>query len=152
MKTRAAGARRGAALLVLALLVVGGASLALAGGVGRFTEVADPTQGSASPIAPVAPPPMRSVSLGEHSTVLAPGDAAIVRAQAPPGSACGIVVLYGPGPPKAPELVDKVADARGVVEWTWRLHQATPRGRWPVIVICRTGDHEEEDGYYLRVE
>ena len=49
---------------------------------------------------------------------------------------CSISVIYNNIPSKVPGLSPKVADAYGMVTWTWTVPKTTPVGNWPIKVVC----------------
>ena len=89
---------------------------------------------------PAEPLQVRLVSL---TSPVSPGDDATITVQTTPGVLCLITVRYKSGPSKARGLVPKTADNRGIVTWTWRVGTGTTPGRWPIIVTCSAGAHQE---------
>ena len=66
-----------------------------------------------------------------------PGGGASVIATTDPGAACSIEVILPSGNPShASGLVDKAADAQGVVSWLWPVDAATRPGDARISVSC----------------
>ena len=64
------------------------------------------------------------------------GSYAILTARTSPGASCNITVYYKSGPSSAAGLDPKMADANGMVSWTWKVGTRTTSGTWRIVVIC----------------
>ncbi len=49
---------------------------------------------------------------------------------------CSISVIYNNIVSNDPALSPKVADAYGMITWTWTVPKTTPLGVWPIKVTC----------------
>jgi micrococcal nuclease len=57
-----------------------------------------------------------------------------------PGAACTIAVLYKSGASRAAGLDPQIADAQGIVRWSWQVGGRTTVGTWRIMVTARAGD------------
>ena len=55
-------------------------------------------------------------------------------------ASCSIDVQYASGSSSASGLVDKTANAAGVVKWSWKVGGRTTKGTWPIYITCDLGD------------
>jgi hypothetical protein len=68
------------------------------------------------------------------SPVRAGSNASLIVAVVP-AERCSIAVYYKGRRAKAKGLYPKRA-TRGRISWTWKVTTATPRGKWPIMVLC----------------
>lgn len=65
-----------------------------------------------------------------------PGGYATLQARTISGANCTITVWYKSGPSKATGLEPKLADAQGIVTWTWKVGTKTTPGTWRILVTA----------------
>jgi hypothetical protein len=92
-----------------------------------------------SPAAVQQPLPVTVISL---TSPVSHGNAASITVRTAPEAACTITVTYKSGPSRARGLDPKTADGNGVVSWTWIVGTRTTPGKWPIAVMCSTGDRQ----------
>lgn len=61
---------------------------------------------------------------------------ATLMAKVPPGATASIRVYYKSGASTATGLEDKDADAKGIVNWRWKVSANTKSGNWSITITC----------------
>ena len=77
-----------------------------------------------------------SLEIVSVTSPVSPGAYATLKAGAPPGAQCSIVVYYKSGSSTAQGLYNKQADVNGDVSWTWKVGTRTTPGSWRIVVIA----------------
>ena len=80
-----------------------------------------------------------SIDIISVTSPVSPGAYATLKASAPPGAQCSIVVYYKSGPSTAQGLYTKQADMNGDVSWTWKVGTRTTPGSWRIVVTATYG-------------
>lgn len=130
-----------AALVMLGLFIGGGVVYTLMADNPGPTKAAapkaqEPLQHTLKPVQPAANAP-EGVAVGSLTTPVKVGTNASIIINTNAGSTCSISVIYNSGVPSTDSgLAPKLADAYGVVSWSWTVPASTPPGNWPVKVTC----------------
>jgi len=82
-------------------------------------------------------PPVKIISV---RSPVSHGAIGLVTVQTSPRTSCSITVIYKSGPSTAAGLVPTVADAHGMVTWTWMVGTRTTPGQWPIVIECGTNN------------
>jgi len=82
------------------------------------------------------PPDGLSLTIISVTSPVSPGQDATLKARAPPGAQCTIIVYYKSGPGTALGLYSKQADSNGDVSWTWKVGTRTTPGNWRIVVTA----------------
>ena len=89
---------------------------------------------------PVSPPASRlPLALVSLTTPARRNGIATLVMQTQPGAACSIAVIYKSGASRAAGLGPQVADAQGLVTWSWKVGGQTTVGTWRIVVTARAG-------------
>lgn len=105
-----------------------------------FAYVGPSTQTVSEPPAAVGAdrPSALAVELFEGTAPVRRNAVASLVVKAVPTAACTIEVRYRSGPSRAGGLEPRIADASGLVRWSWRVGRNTTTGAWPIQVVCKT--------------
>lgn len=137
------------AVALLVLIAGGGVGYVWYTGQAAPEEVlaaTNPEQETSTAARPVITPskPAPDVPVGASVQALTspvpPGSNANITIKTRPEATCTIKVTYDDVPSADSGLVDKQADAFGVVSWTWTVDRTAPAGEWPVDVTCAYGE------------
>ena len=134
------------AVVVLVVLIIGAGvaySLYTASLAKDQPQAVAPSLQKREEITPTAPNPTAQVNVATSTLELraSPGENALFTVRTNAEATCDITVTYGdPGQREAQSqdsgLKRKVADAFGVVNWTWTIEPSRPLGKWPIEVTC----------------
>lgn len=80
------------------------------------------------------------VSVQSVNSPVAPGQNVVLIAKTKPEAICQIKVEYNKIPSKDSGLREKVADAFGVIQWSWAVEPSVPVGSWPITITCAKDD------------
>ena len=101
--------------------------------------VAEPTE-TPEPEPTAAPAPKAlSVKVTKRTASVRRNGTASVTIKTGKGARCSINVEYASGSATAAGLIDKKANASGVVTWSWKVGGRTTTGRWPIDITCDLG-------------
>ncbi len=127
-------------LVLLLLFVAAGVIYVLL--ADQHPSVAAVATPAPTPTDPVIKPHAPAANAKEGAAVqtitspVAQGSNAAITVGTNATSTCSISVVYNNVPSKDSGLMNKTADAYGIVSWSWTVEPTVPVGSWPVTVSC----------------
>lgn len=145
-------------LIVFVVMILAGVGYTWYMGTQATAEpVAEEIDEAVGPITRTPYQPAPDAAVGVSSQLLTspvqPGENASLSIKTNPAANCEITLTYGELGEEDKQSTDsglepKVADAYGMVTWSWTVEASRPVGTWPVEVTCA---NEAKSGY-LRVD
>lgn len=88
-----------------------------------------------APRTPAADAPA-SVAVQSMTTPAVKGGTVSMTIKSVPTAVCKPTIRYNGKQATVPEFTEQIADAYGIVTWSWVVARDTPSGRWPIAVTC----------------
>lgn len=132
-----------AATVLLIMLLGSGVLYTFVTGRSATKEAQDTTTSSrptgqatlGAPRTPAADAPA-SVAVQSMTTPAVKGGTVSMTIKSVPTAVCKPTIRYNGKQATVPEFTEQIADAYGIVTWSWVVARDTPSGRWPIAVTC----------------